>query len=162
MKYYPKGTEIVCLDPNSRAESYIQEKVDDCNLTLKAFVKGFAENMEQLPDDSCDAVVSTLVLCSVRDPKAALSEIKRVLKPGGKFYFLEHVAGNKGGFVQKFQNCVDPAWKYVTGGCSVTRETWKEIDSAGFSKVDLIKFTAPSILRAVVPLRPFIVGTAEK
>lgn len=84
MKYYPRGTEIVCLDPNPRTEAYIQKKVDEFNLTMKSFVKGFAENMEQIPDDSCDAVVSTLVLCSVRDTKAALSEVKRVLKPASR------------------------------------------------------------------------------
>lgn len=72
-------------------------------------------------DASFDTVLSTLVLCSVRDLDAALREVARVLKPDGQFLFLEHVRNPSpmGGIAQR---AVEPAWKRVGGGCHLTRD----------------------------------------
>lgn len=89
------------------------------------FVKGAAEDMESIPDSSVDAVVSTIALCCVGDPKAALSEISRVLRPGGAFLFIEHVAADaaKDPFLALAQRVVDPFQQVAAGGCHLTRDT---------------------------------------
>src|SRR5690242_6004104 len=74
---------------------------------------------ERLPaeDDSVDAVVSTLVLCSACDPARVLREIRRVLKPGGRFVFLEHVAAPQGTRLRTVQRWIRPVWRRIADGC---------------------------------------------
>ncbi|XP_046374160.2 putative methyltransferase-like protein 7A [Haliotis rufescens] len=141
-KNFPKGSEIICLDPNPYNKTYLQENLHLRNpdVSIKKFVVGFAESMPEVEDSSCDAVVCTLVLCTVRDVKAVLGEVLRILKPNGIFYFVEHVAARKGLFKRKLQNLINPLWKKMADGCNVNRETWNDIRQAGFSKVDLTDF----------------------
>lgn len=114
---------------------------------------------ERLPlaDASVDAVVSTLVLCSVADPKAALREIRRVLRPGGSFVFIEHVAAPAGSFLRRVQRALRWPWSIAGGGCQPDRETWRLIEDAGFSRVSIEHF------RVGVPVvSPHIAGVAER
>ena len=83
-----------------------------------------------LPDDSADVVVSTLVLCSVGDTSKALSEIRRVLRPGGRMLLLEHVAGT--GRLHTFQRWADPFTKTLGRGCHTSRNTRAALAAAGF------------------------------
>jgi SAM-dependent methyltransferase len=108
-------------------------------------------------DGSMDAVVSTLVLCSVPNPAKTLQEIKRVLKPGGKFVFIEHVAAPHGSSLRRMQGFIRPVWEWQGGGCQPDRETWVAIEQAGFSQVKLEHF------RVQVPIvSPQIAGVAIK
>lgn len=109
-----------------------------------------------VPDHSVDAVISTLVLCSVRDPTAALREVRRVLRPGGRFVFVEHVAAPHGTGLHIAQRAVRPVWRALSDGCHVDRETDHLIEEAGFATVDLHHFTVP------VPIMgPHIAGVAR-
>lgn len=83
-------------------------------------------------DASVDNVVATLVLCTVADPAAALVEIRRVLRPGGRLVFLEHVAADHRPDRLRWQKRVDPVWRHVAGGCRLTRSTQESIEAAGF------------------------------
>jgi ubiquinone/menaquinone biosynthesis C-methylase UbiE len=114
---------------------------------------------EQLPadDNSFDAVVSTLVLCSVADPQRVLQEIRRVLKVGGRFVFIEHVAAPHDTGLRRLQNLIKPLWKPMADGCNPNRETWTAIEKAGFRHVEIEHF------RLNVPIvGPHIAGYAEK
>ncbi|ESO97773.1 hypothetical protein LOTGIDRAFT_58001, partial [Lottia gigantea] len=93
-KYYPVGTILTCLEPNHHHEKYLRENLSKINrkIKLKEFVCGCAEDLSRFKDGQFDAVVETLVLCSVTSTEIVLQEIKRVLKPGGTFYFIDHVA----------------------------------------------------------------------
>ncbi len=116
---------------------------------------------EDLPfRDACfDTVVSTLVLCSVQDPAMALSEIRRVLKPGGEFRFYEHVRYHHaiGGF---FQNMVTPVWRWAGAGCHPNRDTTRLIRQAGFRLKQLDESKPLPPLPPMAFVRPHIKGVA--
>ncbi|THG12701.1 hypothetical protein TEA_026828 [Camellia sinensis var. sinensis] len=90
-----------------------------------------------LSDASVDVVVGTLVLCSVKDINMTLKEVMRVLKPGGLFLFVEHVAAKDGTILRFVQGILDPLQQRVSDGCHLTRKTGEYISEAGFSDVDV-------------------------
>lgn len=90
--------------------------------------------VERMPfaDASFDAVVATLVLCSVGDLERSIAEIRRVLKPGGALVYLEHVAAEDRPDRYVWQRRVEPVWKRIAGNCHLTRRTGAAIRSGGF------------------------------
>ena len=105
-----------------------------------------------LPSHSVDAVLATVVLCSVRDQAAVLAEIARVLRPGGEFVFAEHVAAPAGSGKRRFQQLVAPLTRRFDHGCDPVRETGEAIRRSPLELVELRRF---DMLAA-----PFIVGRA--
>ena len=88
-----------------------------------------------LDDKSVDTAVVTFVLCTIPDWQAALDELRRVLKPGGKVLFSEHgLAPDEG--VAKWQRRVEPVWKRLAGGCHLTRDTKEMLTQSGFAVED--------------------------
>lgn len=80
-QYYPYGCTVLCADPNPHFETYLRRSMDaNKHLSYEAFLVASAEDMKELDDESVDVVVCTLVLCSVRDVKLVLQEVRRVLK----------------------------------------------------------------------------------
>lgn len=118
-------------------------------------------SLEELPvpADSFDVVVATLVLCSVPDLDQALAEIYRVLRPGGKFVFLEHVAAEDRPRRLKWQHRVEPFWKWFAGNCHLTRRTEAAIAAAGF---EIDEIARESMRKAWSLVRPTIRGVAIK
>jgi ubiquinone/menaquinone biosynthesis C-methylase UbiE len=108
-----------------------------------------------LPSASVDAVLSTAVLCSVNDLSAVLAEIRRVLRPGGRFVFLEHVAAPQGSALRRMQRMIAPITRVVDRGCDPSRDLAPAIEAA-FASVDLAHYTVPGLLKI-----PFIAGTAR-
>ncbi len=85
-----------------------------------------------LEDASMDTVVLTYTACTIPDVNAALAEMRRVLKPGGRFLFSEHGRAPDAG-VYKWQRRIEPVWKPIAGGCHLTRQIDDLITGAGFS-----------------------------
>lgn len=107
---------------------------------------------------SFDAVVSTLVLCSVPDADAVLREIRRVLRPGGAFVYLEHVADDEGSARFAWQQRFEPVWKRVAGNCHLTRRTGDAIRRAGF----VVEGERHESMRKALPIvRPTVRGVAR-
>ena len=106
---------------------------------------------QRLPfaDESFDTVVSTLVLCTIPDPHAALTEIRRVLRPGGRVLFLEHVRGEGG--VARWQDRIQPLWSWLLAGCHPNRDTVSTIEAAGFRIEKVERFEPPMPLSAFAP-----------
>jgi ubiquinone/menaquinone biosynthesis C-methylase UbiE len=155
--YYPPNIHWIGVEPNLYMHSYLEQEVKKAGIDGE-IRQGNAQHLEAA-DNSVDAVISTLVLCSVPNLSATLQEVLRVLKPGGKFYFLEHVAAPEGTFLRKVQSFLRPAWKFLADGCHPDRETWNAIEKAGFHQVDYEKF-APDLPLPVVA--PHIAGVAVK
>jgi ubiquinone/menaquinone biosynthesis C-methylase UbiE len=109
-----------------------------------------------LPEASVDAVLSTVVLCSVADLAAALAEVRRVLRPGGRFVFFEHVAAPRGSRTHWLQRVAAPVTRRFDKGCNPARDIATAIQAAGFASVDLHCYVRPGPLRI-----PFISGVAE-
>jgi SAM-dependent methyltransferase len=106
-------------------------------------VDGAGESIP-FPDNSFDSVHVGLVLCSVDDVAATLSEIRRVLAPGGRLVVLEHVRGE--GAMGRFQDLIAKPWSRLAGGCEPNRRTVDAIAAAGFDTSRL-----RSIRRTLVP-----------
>lgn len=123
---------IVDIKFNNIIKNHSLNKSIDIN-----FVEG---NAEKLPfdDNTFDSVVSTLIYCSVDNPDIVLSEVFRVLKPGGRMYFIEHVLPEKVHY-RKLLNTLNGAWKMI-GKCNVNRETLKLIEKANFKVVNFEMF----------------------
>lgn len=159
LQHYPdEVTRLVLAEPDPHMRRQLEGKVAGREGHRVTLSEGSLERLPE-PDASFDAVVATLVLCSVPDPTRALSEIHRVLKPGGRFAFLEHVAAENNPGRLVWQRRVEPVWRLVAGNCHTTRRTADHIEDAGF-ELDWIE--RASVRKALPWVRPSIRGVARK
>ncbi|XP_043097019.1 methyltransferase-like protein 7A isoform X2 [Puntigrus tetrazona] len=158
-EHYPTGCRITCIDPNPHFQKYLEKSMaKNDHLVYDSFIVASGENLKAVGDGSVDVVVCTLVLCSVQDTRKVLQEAKRVLRPGGALFFLEHVMSDPSTWSYFFQRVFQPFWYYMNDGCDTTRPTWKHLEAAGFSDLQLCHIQAPLFFM----LKPHIVGYAVK
>ena len=156
LQYLPKDRiRWIGIEPNHFMYPYLEKEAARCGMQLD--LRDESGDHLSLPDNSVDAVICTLVLCCVQDQQLALREILRVLKPGGQLVFIEHVAAPPGTWLRRLQNWLAPIWSQMGDGCRPNRETWIELERAGFGKLAYDNFRAPTPL-----VSPQIVGTAIK
>ena len=154
--YLPVGIRWIGVEPNTFMHGYLKE----LGLKLGLSIDIRAGTAEQLPvpDNSMDAVISTQVLCSVADPAKVVQEIQRVLKPGGRFLFVEHVAAAPGTGLRRWQRLARPISALIGDECHPDRETWTDIEQAGFALIQLEHFE----IESAVLSKPHIAGVAIK
>lgn len=151
--YAASGIQWVGIEPNPYAYERLLAAAAEHGIAA-SLIDGSAERLP-LADGSMDAVVSTLVLCTVGDQTQSLAEIRRVLRPGGKFVYVEHVAAPRTSMLRRVQRGLRAPWRLAGGGCEPDRETWRTIEQAGFTRVELEHF------RVGVPIvSPHIAGVA--
>ena len=155
LRYLPDGARWIGIETNPFMLSYLKEEANRLGVPIDIRI-GTAE-MLPVPASSVDFVISTLVLCCVPSQERCLREALRVLKPGGKFVFIEHVAAPMGTRLRRIQNLVTPVWKRLGDGCHPNRETWVELEHAGFEKITFETINAPTPI-----VSPQIVGVAVK
>lgn len=157
LKYLPKDIHWIGIEPNEVINESLRSEASKYGITNIEIKNGKGEQLP-LADSSCDAVIATFVLCSVDNQQQVLSEIKRVLKPGSKYFFMEHVAAPKGTWLCWYQNFINPFNKIWTNNCNVNRETLATIKNSGFKNVSA---TEANIMMTIAPW-PHIWGVAEK
>ena len=149
--------DIIGVDPNDSMEAYAKKNAKELVATgfSVRVVHGVGEALP-LSSGSADAVVCTLTLCSVPQPERALAEIRRVLRPGGQFLFLEHVLSETDQRMATLQRALSPAQVERADGCHLDRRTLETIRAAGFRTVDAKYFELDNFLY----LNPTVAGIA--
>ncbi|MDL5361824.1 class I SAM-dependent methyltransferase [Halalkalicoccus sp. NIPERK01] len=139
-------------DPHMRKRAKRRAADLDCSIGIR---EGRAESLPY-PDASFDAVVVSLVLCSVSDVEESVAEIARVLAPGGECRFLEHVRAE--GWRARVQEALTPCWRRAAGGCRLDRET----PAAFVSNPDLRVETLQRVPVGLPPVAPTLRGRAVR
>ena len=173
-KYIERDAVIQTVEPNLHFKNYFDENRSKFpNLEIKDIKEGFGEDLSAagIADASVDAVVMTLVLCSVQDQLKCLEEIKRVLKTGGKFFYMEHIIGEEGSTIRTVQKLLmlGGFWPFIADGCCTDRATDKVMETAGFDKIEQKKYDLPISDNSSLPfkvcggiVKPHLMGVATK
>ena len=152
--YPPALGELVLVEPEEPMARRLEPRAAAATSPARV-VRARAEAIP-VPDASFDVAVTTLALCTVGDLPQTLAELRRVLKPGGRLLFLEHVRAEDPGLA-RWQDRLHPLWLRVGHGCNCNRATLEQIRAAGFT-VEQVERT--SLPKAAPFLRPMIVGSA--
>jgi ubiquinone/menaquinone biosynthesis C-methylase UbiE len=150
VELYPEAvTELVLAEPDEHMLNRLRPKVPGWGREVDVVQAGAGS----LPfdDDSFDTAVFTLVLCTVPDPNAALGEAARVLKPGGKLLFVEHVRSEDPGLA-RWQDRLEGPWRFLGDGCHCNRDTVASIEAAPFEIERVEKGELPKSPPLVRPL----------
>ncbi|ELZ02501.1 class I SAM-dependent methyltransferase [Natrialba asiatica] len=139
-------------DPHMRRQAETRAAETDCAVDLR---DARAESMPY-PDDAFDAVLASLVFCTIHDPDVALDEVARVLAPGGEFRFVEHVRND--GWRATGQNVLNPLWKRLAGGCQLNRDTIERFVSNDAFAVETIE----RLDAGIFPATPMVRGTMRR
>ncbi len=156
--YGDAASEVIATEPDPYMMERARRRAQDAERSIELR----QASAEELPfeDGSFDTVVSTLVMCSAGDPRRALSEIRRVLKPEGELRVYEHVR-YENAFGAFWQDLITPAWRWFGAGCHPNRDTAAFVREAGFEfdRLEVIKPVPP--LPPMVFVRPHIIGVAR-
>ena len=135
--HYPTAiTRVMAVEPSSIAFRLAGERVNRSPITVEQV--GLDGQSIPLPDNSCHSALCTFTLCTIPDPDAALAEVRRIVRPGGRFHILEHgLSPNVG--MAKWQRRLDPVQRRVAGGCHLSRDPLALLKDAGFLVEDLVQ-----------------------
>jgi SAM-dependent methyltransferase len=154
LAHYPPTVErLVLTEPEPAMLAQLRGRLDEVADGIDVTAERASAASLPLGDGQADAVVCTLVLCTVPDPDAVLAEVRRVLRPGGRLVFLEHVAAEERPDRLRRQRRLDHVWHHVAGGCRLTRRTEAAIRAAGFAVDDVTRESArkaPTFVRAMI------------
>jgi SAM-dependent methyltransferase len=147
--FYPQAVNrVAAIEPADVGWKLAEKRLRETTVPVQR--SGLDGQSLPFADDSFDAALSTWTLCTIPDVGAALSEVRRVLKPGGTFHFLEHgLAPDES--VRRWQQRLDPLQQRMFGGCHLTRPTVDLLKGAGFTIAEVDIFYqdgAPKILGA--------------
>jgi len=147
LAHYRNVDRVIVVEPDPFMRKRLDQKLADVCVPVEVSAAG----AETLPfsDGSFDTVVSTLVLCTVPDQEVALNEVRRVLRPGGRLLFIEHVRAAES--TARWQDRVEPLWGRLLGGCHPNRDTIAAIEEAGFEIETFESFHPPVFLSSLTP-----------
>ena len=152
--HYPEAVgELILTEPFPPMAKRLRERAR----TNATVIEAPADRLP-LPDASADTVVSTLVLCTVDDVPATLAEIARVLRPGGRLLFAEHVRSDDPKLA-RWQDRLEGPWKFVGHGCRCNRDT---LAALAASPLEVETVEHETIPKAAPIVRPLIVGSAHR
>lgn len=154
--YPPSVSELVMVEPDPHMLRKLRPRLGRAPVSAEAVQAG----AEALPfeDSSFDTAVFTLVLCTVPAPSAALAEAARILKPGGKLLFVEHVRSRHSGLA-RWQDRLECPWRFLGDGCHCNRDTAATIEASVFTVDRLEHGRMP---RSLPIVRPLLYGSAHR
>ena len=155
LRYLPPGATLISVEPNRHMHARLRAAAVRAGVRLDLRER-LAESTG-LPDHSVDTVISSLVLCTVHDPDAVLAEVRRILRPGGAFRFVEHVAAPEGTPTRVAQRLVRRPWAWTFEGCSCERDLEGALRAAGFASVEVERYR---VRTALLPFNTQIAGVA--
>jgi ubiquinone/menaquinone biosynthesis C-methylase UbiE len=147
LPHYRDVDLVTVAEPDPFMRKRLSQKLADARVPVEVSEAG-AEALP-FPDGSVDTVVSTLVLCTVPDQGSALDEIRRVLRPGGRLLFIEHVRAE--GSAARWQDRLEPLWRRLFGGCHPNRDTVAAFEESGFEIESFESFLPPDPLSVLMP-----------
>lgn len=157
--HYPSQvSEVVAVEPEAGLRRQAEWAAGQSAIAIRV-VSGEADTLD-LPADSFDAAVASLVLCSVPDPARSLTALYRLLRPGGQLRFYEHVRSSHP-VARRLQDAIDRPWSAIAGGCHCNRPTLDAITTAGFT-VDRNDSFSFRPARLPTPTAPMILGQAHR
>ncbi len=137
-KHYPDTvTEVLAVEPDDLLRAHAETAAGNADIPIHV-IAGHADALA-VEAGSYDAVVASLVLCSVPDPASALVALRGALRPGGELRFYEHVRSDRP-WIGRAEDLLDPLWSRVAGGCHPNRDTLGAISAAGFQITDVEHF----------------------
>jgi SAM-dependent methyltransferase len=137
-RYLPAGCRVIAIEPNPYMHADLRRRSARQGIDLE--IRSVAGDHIDLDDQSVDAVISSLLLCTVADPERVVGEIRRILRPGGRYAFLEHVGASEGTLLRGIQRAFRRPWAWVFEGCSCERDLAAVIRTAGFSSVEIDQY----------------------
>lgn len=159
-QYYPEGSAVICVDPNPHMEAFLRAGSADwpAGVHVSQYHATYCEQMHDVIEpEVADAVVMGGLMCGVPDIGRCLEEVYRVLKPGGKIFFTDHVLSPpEYPFIRLIQRTMNPLISFIIG-CNVNRNPEPFIRRAGFKDIDAEHFEAfeleqPTRVSPVIPL----------
>jgi SAM-dependent methyltransferase len=134
-RYMPPRCRVIAIEPNAYMQGCLQRRAARYGIDVE--IRTVAGDAIDLDDQSADAVISSLLLCTVADPQRVVGEIRRILRPGGQYAFLEHVSAPENTLLRSIQHGIRRPWAWVFEGCSCERDLAAVIDGAGFASVEI-------------------------
>ena len=158
--YTAKVTELVVSEPSPHMREHLRERLEAEPPPVGSWELADA-SAEALPfeDESFDTVTGGFIMCSIPSPETALAEIARVLRPGGRYIFLEHVHAGEGTTLGRFQDLIEIPHRYIAAGCHPNRRTWETIADSPLEIEALERGKQP---KAPPSVRPTIMGSAVR
>jgi ubiquinone/menaquinone biosynthesis C-methylase UbiE len=155
LPYLRRASRVVAVEPDAAMRRRLSARVAQAPVPVE--LSSDAAEKLRYPDASFDAVVFTLVLCSVTSPDRALAEARRVLRPDGRLIILEHVRGS--GDRARWQDRLTPLWSWFNAGCRLNRDTAAAVERAGFT-LERTEYTDP--YPRLVPAQPILEAVARR
>jgi len=153
LSHLRRAARVVVTEPDPAMRLRLVEKAGRAEIPVQ--VDDAAAEALPYPDASFDAVLFTVVLCTVTNADRALAEARRVLKPHGRLIVLEHVRGTGG--LAHWQDRVTPLWTRAAAGCHPGRDTRAAVERAGFTFVEVEEFQP---MPRWIPVSPWLYGLA--
>ncbi|MEV6632995.1 methyltransferase domain-containing protein [Actinoplanes sp. NPDC051470] len=135
LRYLRPGSTLIAIEPNVPMHRRLRAAAERRGVHLD--LRDRLAERTGLPDGSADCVISSLVLCTVADPAEVLTEVRRILRPGGTFRFVEHVVARDGAPTRVLQRALRRPWAWTFEGCSCERDLAGLVRAAGFARVEI-------------------------
>jgi len=151
LPYYPEAvTRLTTIDSENMLEDRVEKRVAACRIPVTR-MRLDAQGRLPFEDHTFDTVVTTLTLCSIPDAAAALAEMRRALKPEGRFVFFEHGRSDDPKVARR-QDRFNPIQMIIAAGCNMNRKIDAMIEDVGFEITELDRFSLPNAPRILAEM----------